>query len=101
MNAFTVREACNSNAFIIGLTEEFHQKCPKLIAEGSYSILASRLLGINYDDFLRYCAVNGGTLKGRTGFPHCTFEKKTDALNICNKINKEWDKVYEVIKEKM
>lgn len=101
MNAFTVREACDSDAFIIGLTEEFHQKCPNLIVEGSYLVLAARLLGMSYPDFLRYSAVNGGTLKGRTGFPHCTFEKRTDALNLCNKINKEWDKVYETIKEKI
>lgn len=90
--AFTVREDCELTNYMIGLTEDFHEKNPNFILRGSYGVLAARLLGFTYPEYLRYCAVNGGTLKGRTGFPHCVFKNKKDAEKICNLINKEWDR---------
>lgn len=94
MNAFTVRETCDLKNWMIGLSEEFHEKCPNLICKGSYGVLAARLLGLTYPDYLRYCASNGGTLKGKMGFPITYFKNKKDAEKICKQINIEWDKIY-------
>ena len=93
--AFTVREDNDLKNWIIGLTETFFEKYPDFILNQSYGILAARLIGFSYPDYLRYCAVNGATLKGREGFPHPTFKDKKDAEKICNLINKEWDKFYQ------
>lgn len=94
MKAFVVRETCDLQNWMIGLSEEFHEKCPDLICKGSYGVLAARLLGISYPNYLRYCATHGGTLRGRQGFPTCYFKNKKDAEIICQEINKEWDKFY-------
>lgn len=90
--AFTVREDNELKDWVIGLTEDFFEKYPNFILNYSYGILAARLLGFTYPDYLRYCSVNGGTLKGRTGFPHPVFKEKKDAEKICKLINNEWDR---------
>ena len=92
--AFTVREDCELKNWMIGLTEDFHEKNPTFILHYSYAILAARLLGFTYPDYLRYCAVQGGSLRGATGFPHVVFKDKKDAEKICKLINTEWDKFY-------
>lgn len=97
MNAFVVRESGDLTAYMIGLTEEFHEKCPNFVLRGSYGVLAARLLGFTYPEYLRYCATQGGELKGRYGFPHVIFKNRVDALKICNRINQEWDKIYNII----
>lgn len=96
MKAFEIRETCDSGNWIIGLTLEFHENCPDLICHNSYAILAARLLNLSYPEYLRYCASKGGTLKGRTGFPIVYFKQKKLAEEICQLINKEWDRFYQV-----
>ena len=90
--AFTVREDNELKNWIIGLTEDFHKNNPNFILHGSYSVLAARLLNFTYPEYLRYCAVHGATLKGRTGFPHPVFKEKKNADKICSLINSEWDR---------
>lgn len=97
MNAFVVRESCDLKNYMIGLADDFHEKCPDFVLQGSYHILAARLLGFTYPEYLYYCAAHGGALKGRGSFPYVIFKEQNDASKICNCINKEWDKVYKII----
>ena len=101
MKAFEVRNTCDLENWMIGLTMEFHEKCPDLICRQSYLIFAAKLLGLTYADYLRYCVQCGGAVKGRNAFPVAYFKDKKIAERICLLINKEWDKFYEVYSQSL
>ena len=94
MNAFVVRESCDLSNYMLTLADDFFQKCPDLTIPQSALILAARLLGLSYPDYLRFCISKGGTIIGRTGFPHIIFKDNKNAEAICSLINAEWTKFY-------
>lgn len=98
MNAFTVRETCDLSKFIISLSDEFFDNFPQFSCKQSYHVFAAKLLNFSYKEYLLYCATKGGELKGLDTFPYVIFSERAAALNICNKINKEWDRVSEFLK---
>ena len=97
MKAFEVIEACDNKNYMINLTHDFHKENPKFVLNCSYGILAARLMGLSYPNYLLYCQSKGGTIKGRVGFPYVVFKEKVKAEEICSRINSEWNKVKEKI----
>lgn len=59
----------------------------------SYNILAARLLGLSYPDYLKYCASIGAKLRGSEGYAYPSWKEKTAADKLCKRLNEEWDKV--------
>lgn len=98
MQAFEVTEF-GDKKFGFSITNDFHKQNPNFVLSYSYGILAARLLGLTYPDFLRYCASHGGTIVGKNEFPHVMFKDKEAAEQICIRLNIEWAKVYNKIRE--
>jgi hypothetical protein len=65
----------------------------------SYQLVAARLLGFSYPDYLRYARSKGATLKGREGFGLTIFEKLSDCNAFCKELNAEWEKFKKAVKE--
>lgn len=67
----------------------------------SYQIIAARLLGFSYPDYLRYGRSKGATIRGRTGYSCLYFSSKENCQNFCDELNTEWNKFSEaIIREK-
>lgn len=98
MNAFVVRESADLSKWIISLADNFFEKCPMKL-NGSAYLLAARLLGFSYPDYLRYCATHGGVIVG--SFPHAVFKDASAAQVICKQINEQWNRVFEIVKEEV
>lgn len=64
----------------------------------SYQLIAARLLGFSYPNYLRYGCSKGATIKGHTGYSCLYFSSWRDCQNFCDELNSEWDKFSEVIK---
>ena len=90
MNAFDVVEIPSGGEYILSLSEKFHEIFPSYICSTSYSVLAARLLGMNYIDYCKYLAVNGAELRNKKGYPIAYFKNKEDAAKICEMINKQY-----------
>lgn len=88
MNAFIVCESCDLKNYMITISIDFLKEFPDLVCENSYSILAARILGLSYDDYLRYCSTCGGFITGFNTFPHVLFKQEKDAQKICDMVNK-------------
>lgn len=56
----------------------------------SYQLVAAKLLGFSYPDYLRYARSKGATLKGREGYSLVVFPKLLDCIDFCKLLNKEW-----------
>ena len=63
----------------------------------SYNVVAARLLGFTYPDFLRFCRSNGAKLEGRAGYTHPVWSNRNECQKICNLLNKEWEKFQSLI----
>lgn len=90
---FYANENCDGN-FIIAIDEVPFPESAAEHMSGSYNVLAARLLGFTYPDYLRYVRKNyNAELRGRTGYSYCVFKKKADAIKLVMKLNVEWNKV--------
>ena len=65
--------------------------------ESSYHVLPARLLGFSYDDYLKYCAVNGAKIRGLTGYRYPAWKDKSLCKKMCDKVNSEWKKFEDAI----
>lgn len=65
----------------------------------SYQLVAARLFGFSYPDYLRYGRSKGGKIQGNSGFGLLVFEKLLDCKDFCKELNVEWKKVQQVVKE--
>lgn len=65
--------------------------------KGSFNVVAARVLGLSYANYLRYCRdVHGGTIHGRTGYSSVYFnEEPKELLKI---LKENWKKVNEHLK---
>lgn len=59
----------------------------------SYNVIAARLLGLSYPDYLRYCQSIGARIKGKYSYSYPVWTDKAAADKLCNKLNEEWNKV--------
>ena len=71
---------------------------PEIYCKGSYNVLAARLLGFTYPDYLRYCRSLGGILRGREGYTYCVFKDRKVCANLCARLDKEFKRVEEGLK---
>lgn len=83
--------------FQVSLREIPFDKNPDIYCRGSFNILAARLLGFTYPDYLRYCRALGGILRGREGYSYCVFKNKKTCFDLCARLNKELKKVEEAL----
>lgn len=68
---------------------------PDIYCKGSYNVIAARLLGFTYPDYLRYCRAHGGILRGKAGYSFCVFKEKKDCDNICRMLNVQMKRLEE------
>lgn len=69
---------------------------------GSYNIIAARLFGLSYPDYLRYVRKNfNATLLGRNGYSWYCFKNKQDCARLVNLLNNTWAKMEKKMPEIM
>lgn len=99
MTCFEVTETCDLKYWMLGMTRDFFETFPDFYCTQSYSILAARLLGLSYVDFLKYLCSQGGQIKGKIGYPVVYFKDRSTVEKICRLINKEADKLLNAYKK--
>lgn len=67
--------------------------------KSSYQLVAARLLGFSYPDYLRYARSKGAKLQGRDGYSLVVFPEISKCEKFCNELNTEWKKVIRAVKE--
>lgn len=98
---YCVKENCDG-LFLIGMDDVPFAEYAAQYMNGSYNVLAARILGFTYPDYLRYVRQNfNGELRGKEGYSYCIFKNKKDAMKLALKLNKEWEKIEKVIKEEI
>lgn len=95
MKIFTIEKNEWSSFYTIAPTKIFDifDNGELLSYTSSYHVIAARLLGFSYPDYLRYCRSNGAQLKGREGYTFPQWIEKADAQKICDRLNLEWEKL--------
>ena len=98
MNTFFPVETYDEKYMIEFFIEEgYFQGEPNLYFTSSYHVVASRILGFSYPDYLRYCRSHGAALRGKQGYSFPVWIDKNECQKICNLLNKEWDKLKSLI----
>lgn len=91
MKAFYVDETPTVGRYRIGLDMETYEYIRTQIV-GSYNILAARVFGLPYPDYLRMVRDNyEATLNGKEGYMTYTFKNKLMAEKLIKELNKRWD----------
>lgn len=92
MRAFKVTEACTENEYMVGLEDSIYQLIGK--QSGSFNIVAARILGFTYPDYLRYVRQNhNATLKGKQGYSYAIYKDRKDCVAVVTLLNDAWRKV--------
>ena len=65
----------------------------------SYYVLAARLLGLKYNDFLIFCRSRGARLRGKTGYCFPIWSVEKDGQEVVKVLNEEWNKLEKFLKE--
>lgn len=61
------------------------------IPAGSYNVVAARLFGMSYSDFLKYARDNyNATITGNVGYSYLTFNNSADCDKLVNELNRLW-----------
>ena len=95
MKGFKVDTSANDKYFIVF---DGYAALPETLPyTSSYLLLQARLLGLSYPDYLRFCQSKGGKLKGKTGYTIVLWEDKKQCQEVCNLIEKEWQKLIKMI----
>ena len=62
--------------------------------QGSYNVIAARLFGLTYPNFLRYAREKyNATITGRGGYSYLTFKNSADCDRLVKELNRRWDLV--------
>lgn len=99
MNRFYVEETWEPKIYTICFDTFLIEKLPDFIYHGSYHVVAARTLGYSYVEYLKFCSVNGATLKGREGYTYPVYMNKEDATKVCKILNENWAEVEEYLKK--
>ena len=68
------------------------------IEKGSYNVIAARLFGLSYPNFLRFARYYyNGTIVGKQGYSYITFKNSSDCDRMVKELNSRWD---EMLKER-
>lgn len=91
MNAFKVTEGIDNGTYMVGLEDFIYELFKVHYISGSYNILAARVLGFSYPDYLRYVRDNyKATLKGREGYSYAIYKNRNDCYDIVKELNRFW-----------
>lgn len=94
---FEACETCDGKGYYIAARPD--ETANQLGISCSYQLVAARLLGFSYPDYLRYGRSKGAIIQGRFGFGLLVFEKLLACRDFCKELNAEWEKVKKVVKE--
>lgn len=100
MRAFMVSEVCNEGEYTVRLTDEMFSLMG--CQSGSFNIVAARILGFSYPDYLRYVRDNhNATLKGKQGYSYAVYKDRKDCVAVVTLLNDTWKKVEAAITSKI
>jgi hypothetical protein len=100
MKAFYVDEMPIIGKYRIGLCDETYQFVREEVQKtegafstlGSYNILAARVFGLPYPDYLRMVRDNyGAVLNGKEGYIIYSFTNKENAHKLVKELNIRWN----------
>lgn len=90
MNGFRVEELPNKGYGVRLNTEIFYGGR----VSGSFGLIAARVLGLDYPDYLRFVRDNyNARLYGKEGYTYATYQNRDDCYKVVNLLNKEWQKL--------
>lgn len=102
MNIFKVSEAMDSNTYMVGIEDTFYNIILPYRQKGSYNVIAARVLGFSYPDYLRYVRDNyNALLKGKEGYSYAYYKNKEDCHRIVVELNKMWELYEDKILKKL
>lgn len=102
MSIFQVKEGMNEGTWMVGLTDAGYKMITPHRPSGSYNIVAARVLGLSYPDYLRFVRQNySATLRGREGYSCASYKNRKDCVAVVTLLNDTWRKVEAVIISKM
>lgn len=99
MYRFYVEETYEPNIYSVYFDTSLVEKLPDFFFHGSLHTVAARTLGFSYVEYLKFCAVNGATLRGREGYTYPVYSNKESARKVCDVLNENWIKIEEKVKE--
>lgn len=94
MKAFTTSSNFDDSYVFIGFNPELVCNKEGFKFTSSYHVLAARLLGLSYPDFLKYSQSKGAKLRGRKGYCFPVWDKTADKKGmqeIIRQLNANWD----------
>lgn len=99
MRAFKVGETCNEGEYMVRLEDSMYELMGK--QSGSFNIMAARILGFTYPDYLRYVRQNhNATLKGKEGYSYAIYKDRKDCVAVVTLLNDAWRKVETIVVNK-
>ena len=99
MRVFKVTEACTENEYTVGLEDSIYKLIGK--QSGSFNIVAARILGFTYPDYLRFVRQSyNATLKGKQGYSYAIYKDRKDCVAVVTLLNDAWRKVEAAIVSK-
>lgn len=93
------QEMCQEGHWMVAMDDIDWVRDNEIIYRGSFQVVAARILGLSYPDYLKFLQANGGILKGKTGHPYAYFKDKAAAQRICNLLNKYWGELVKQLNE--
>jgi hypothetical protein len=100
MKDFEVYLGCTEDYYYIRFTGHDKIMTEDYCYISSFHVLDARLLGLSYPDYLRFCQSRGAKLYGRNGYAYPTWKDKRECQQVCNLIEKEWQKLLKQVKFK-
>lgn len=102
MRAFKITEGIDNNTYMVGLEDWIYNLIIPYHISGSYNIIAARILGFSYSDYLLYVRDNyNATLRGPKGYSYAIYKNKNDCYNIVKLLNEFWNKIEKDLIEKL
>ena len=102
MRAFKITDGVDNNTYMVGLEDWIYDLITPYHKGGSYNIVAARVLGFSYPDYLRYVKDNyNATLRGPVGYSYAIYKNRNDCYDIVKELNKAWEKVEKILIEKL
>ena len=91
MKAFKLEAMLTIGKYRIGLNDETYEYIDTPI-RGSYNLLAARVFGLSYPDYLRMVRDNyEAILNGKEGYMLYSFTNKAMGEKLVSELNKRWD----------
>lgn len=87
---FKVQESATAGEYMV-IFDVFAVDVPPI--SSSYNVVAARLLGFTFPDYLRYCKSRGAELRGKQGYTHAIWKNKAMAESLVKELNKIWEEV--------